>query len=128
MDLGLSDRVALVTGSWRGTGAGIARALAAEGALVLVHALEPGGADEVAASIVAAGGRARPVAGDIRSDEGTAELVQSVRAVVERIDIIVNNYGVADGTTWPESNARSWHASYDTNVVSAVRVDRGVPR
>lgn len=122
MDLGLSDRVALVTGSWRGTGAGIARALAAEGALVLVHALEPGGADEVAASIVAAGGRARPVAGDIRSDEGTAELVQSVRAVVERIDIIVNNYGVADGTTWPESNARSWHASYDTNVVSAVRV------
>jgi 3-oxoacyl-[acyl-carrier protein] reductase len=122
MDLGLTDRVALVTGSWRGTGAGIARMLAAEGAVALVHALESGGADEVVASIVDAGGRAHAVTGDIRTDEGTAALVRSVRAVADHIDIIVNNYGVADGTTWPEADARSWHASYDTNVVSAVRV------
>lgn len=122
MDLGLVDRVALVTGAWRGTGAGIARSLAAEGAVVLVHSLEPGGADEVASAIVAGGGRAHPVVGDIRTDEGTAELVRSVRSVCSRIDIIVNNYGVADGTTWPESTAQSWHSSYDTNVVSAVRV------
>ena len=47
MDLGLAGRTALVTGSWRGTGAGIARALAAEGATVLVHGLEPGTTDEL---------------------------------------------------------------------------------
>ena len=122
MDLGLSGRVALVTGSWRGTGAGIARALAAEGATVLVHALEPGAADEVTAAIVAAGGTAHAVVGDIRTDEGTTDLVGAVRSVVGRIDIIVNNYGVADGSTWPESDARSWHASYDTNVVTGIRV------
>ena len=48
MDLGLDGKVALVTGSYRGTGAGIARVLAAEGATVLVHGLEPGQADDTA--------------------------------------------------------------------------------
>ncbi len=122
MDLGLTGRTALVTGSWRGTGAGIARALAAEGATVLVHGLEPGQADATVRTIVATGGRAFGVHGDIRIDAGAAELVQSVRAVVDRVDIVVNNYGVADGSTWDDADAASWHASYDTNVVSAVRV------
>ena len=122
MDLGLSDRVALVTGSWRGTGAGIARVLAAEGAHVLVHGLEPGQADDVVGAIVGTGGRASAVVGDIRSDEGTAALVASVRSEAERVDIIVNNYGLADGSTWDDGDGDSWHASYDTNVISGVRV------
>ena len=122
MDLGLRGRTALVTGSWRGTGSGIARALAAEGATILVHGFENTAPDPVVASIVAEGGRAHAVVGDIRTDEGTAALVASVRSVVDRVDIVVNNYGVADGTTWPESDSASWHASYDTNVVSGVRV------
>lgn len=122
MDLGLRGRVALVTGSWRGTGSGIARALAAEGATVLVHGMEDGTADAVVASIVEGGGAAHAVVGDIRTDEGTAALVTSVRSVVDRIDIIVNNYGMADGSTWPEADAASWHSSYDTNVVTGVRV------
>ena len=49
MDLELEGKVALVTGSYRGTGAGIARVLAAEGATVLVHGLEPGQADDTVA-------------------------------------------------------------------------------
>ncbi len=122
MDLGLDQRTALVTGSWRGTGAGIARALAAEGATVLVHGLEPGTTDETLASIAAAGGTAHAVHGDIRTDEGAAALVASVGALTDRVDVLVNNYGVADGTTWDRSDGPSWHASYDTNVVSAVRV------
>lgn len=122
MDLGLDDRVALVTGSWRGTGAGIARALAAEGATVLVHGLEAGPADQVVADITARGGQAHAVHGDIRHDAGATKLVASVHAVTGGVDVLVNNYGVADGTTWDGSDAASWHASYDTNVVSAVRV------
>ena len=59
MDLGLDGKVALVTGSYRGTGAGIARVLAAEGATVLVHGLEPGQADGTGAAITDAGGRCR---------------------------------------------------------------------
>ena len=122
MDLGLADKVALVTGSSRGTGAGIAGALAAEGATVLVHGLEPGQADATVTAITDAGGRAHPVHGDIRTDDGAAELARSVAASTDHVDIVVNNYGVADGTTWDEATGTSWHASYDTNVVSAMRV------
>src|SRR6478735_4672877 len=87
VDLGLTDKVALVTGSYRGTGAGIARSLAGEGAVVLVHGLEPGQADEVVSDIAAGGGRAHVVVGDIRSEDGSAVMVDAVRAQVDRVDI-----------------------------------------
>ena len=122
MDLGLGGRVALVTGSWRGTGAGIAGVLADQGATVLVHGLEPGQCAATVDAIRAAGGTAHEVIGDIRSDQGTHELRISVDAVIDRVDILVNNYGVAEGSEWPNSSADSWHASYDTNVVTGVRV------
>ncbi len=122
MELGLSGRVALVTGSWRGTGAGIARVLASEGATVLVHGLEADMCDTTIESIRSAGGIAHEVVGDIRSDEGTQRLRESVDRVVGRVDIVVNNYGVAGGSDWTQSDAQSWHSSYDTNVVSGIRV------
>ncbi len=124
MDLGLDGRVALVTGSYRGTGAGIARMLAAEGATVLVHGLEPGQADGTVAAIVAAGGRCHAVTGDLRTEAGTGVLVAAVREAAGRVDIVVNNYGVAEGSDWDTSDTDSWHGSYDTNVVTAVRVTR----
>ncbi|MFM8305453.1 MAG: SDR family NAD(P)-dependent oxidoreductase [Actinomycetota bacterium] len=122
MDLGLDGKVALVTGAHRGTGGGVAHALAAEGATVLVHGHEAGNPDPTVASIVAQGGRAVGVVGDIRTEPGTAALVEAVRAATPRVDIVVNNYGVPEGSTWPESDTDSWHHSYDRNVVSAVRV------
>jgi 3-oxoacyl-[acyl-carrier protein] reductase len=122
MELGLAGRVALVTGSYRGTGAGIARVLAQEGACVLVHAFEPGQADATVRSITEAGGDARPVAGDILTEPGTLALADRVREVVEGVDIVVNNYGVAEGRDWGTSDTETWHRSYDANVVSAVRV------
>ena len=67
MDLGLSERTVLVTGSWRGTGRGIARVLAREGAHVLVHGFELEPARVVADALRAEGGRASAVAGDIRN-------------------------------------------------------------
>lgn len=123
MDLGLTDKVALVTGSHRGTGAGIARALAAEGATVLVHGLEAGPADEVARALRDEGGRALAVAGDVRTEAGSAATVADVRAHVERVDIVVNNFGNTEhASDWEVADSATWHSSYDVNVVSAFRV------
>ena len=122
MDLGLDGKFALVTGSYRGTGAGIARMLATEGATVLVHGLEPGQTDDTVRTVAEAGGRCHAVVGDIRTEEGTAALVDDVRATADHVDIVVNNYGIAEGSDWTSSDTESWHGSYDTNVVTAVRV------
>jgi len=122
MNLGLDDKVALVTGAYRGTGAGIARVLAAEGATVLVHGHEPGQPDATVTSIVDAGGRGHPVVGDVRTDDGTAQVVAAAREAVDRVDIVVNNFGMPDGSDWDSSDTESWHGSYETNVVSAVRI------
>jgi NAD(P)-dependent dehydrogenase (short-subunit alcohol dehydrogenase family) len=115
--------VALVTGSYRGTGVGIARSLAGEGATVLVHGLEPGPADDVAAAIRAEGGRALVVVGDVRTEDGTAAMVADVRTQVDHVDIVVNTYGNTDhASDWDGADTATWHGSYDVNVVSAFRV------
>src|SRR5262245_50731688 len=122
MKLGLDDKIALVTGGYRGTGAGIARVLAAEGATVLVHGHEPGQPDATVASIIDAGDRCHPVVGDVRTDAGTESVVRAARDAVGRVDIVVNNFGMPDGSDWESSDTESWHGSYETNVVSAVRI------
>ena len=96
--------------------------LAAEGATVLVHGLEPGQADATVATIEAPHGRVHAVTGDLRTEPGTAALVAEVHDAVDRVDIVINNYGLPDGSDWESSDTKSWHGSYDTNVVSAVRV------
>ncbi|MEZ5235755.1 MAG: SDR family NAD(P)-dependent oxidoreductase [Acidimicrobiales bacterium] len=122
MDLGLQGKTALVTGSYRGTGRGIARVLAAEGAEVVVHGLEQAPAEAVAAELRAAGGSARAVAGDLLTDAGVDELCRRCGPV----DIAVANYGVAEGGSWfgEATDEAAWFDSYNKNVLSAVRLVR----
>jgi NAD(P)-dependent dehydrogenase (short-subunit alcohol dehydrogenase family) len=121
MDLALRGRVALVTGSYRGTGEGVAGVLAREGAEVLVHGFELEPAARVAEALVAEGLQARPVAGDIRCDEGASEVI----AQAGDVDILVNNYGVAEGGSW-ESPTEEWIDIYQKNVLSGVRLVHGL--
>lgn len=122
MDLQLSGKTALVTGSYRGTGAAIARALASEGATVLVHGLEPGTTDETMNAIESAGGSAHAVVGDIRTDDGARAAMDAIGDLALSIDILVNNYGTAEAGTWAKSSSEDWHHAYDINVLSAVRM------
>jgi NAD(P)-dependent dehydrogenase (short-subunit alcohol dehydrogenase family) len=117
MDLELAGKRALVTGSYRGTGAGLARVLAREGASVFVHGFERDAAEEVAGSIRDEGLEARAVVGDIRNDEGGREVAEAVG----EIDVLVNNYGVAEGGSW-ESPTGDWIDIYQKNVLSGVRL------
>lgn len=116
MDLELSGKRALVTGSYRGTGAGIARVLAREGATVWIHGFEIDAAEAVARSIREEGLDAHAVEGDIRNDEGARD----VASTIGEIDVLVNNYGVAEGGSW-ESPTADWIDIYQKNVLSGVR-------
>ncbi|MGH0036587.1 MAG: SDR family NAD(P)-dependent oxidoreductase [Myxococcota bacterium] len=122
MDLQLTDRVALVTGSHRGTGAGIAGALAREGARVAVHGFDPGQADAVAEHLVAEGADAAPFAGDITDDAGASRLAGRVLDHFGRVDVLVNSYGVAEAGDWSTTSTDEWVALYQRNVLSGVRL------
>jgi NAD(P)-dependent dehydrogenase (short-subunit alcohol dehydrogenase family) len=124
MDLGLSGRIALVTGSHRGTGAGIARVLAREGATVVVHGLEEGQADDVAREIRDAGGAAFTAHGDVRTAEGARAAAAGALAAAGRIDILVNNYGTAAGEGWLDGSDDDWLSMFETNVMSGARMVR----
>lgn len=120
MDLALKGKTALVTGSYRGTGQIIAQTLAAEGVNVLVHGLEAGQAEAAVASI----GSGTPVTGDITTDQGADAVLEACQDY--DIDILVNNYGVADRGSWMKSDTDAWIEAYQKNVLSAQRMIQGL--
>lgn len=124
MELGLRGRTALVTGSYRGTGAAIARVLADEGATVVVHGLEAGQADPVAERIRDAGGDAKVAWGDVRSEDGAERAAEAALAAAGHVDVLVNNYGAASGRGWTEGNETDWLDMFHTNVLSGARMVR----
>ena len=124
MKLGLEKRTALVTGSYRGTGSGIARVLAGEGMTVVVHGLEPGQAEPIAEEIRAAGGRALTTTGDLRSEAGARAAAETALQEAGRIDVLVNNYGAAAGGGWLDDVDADWLEMFQTNVASGARMVR----
>ncbi|GAA4575854.1 SDR family NAD(P)-dependent oxidoreductase [Planotetraspora kaengkrachanensis] len=116
MDVNLTGRRALVTGSSSGLGEAIARLLATEGADVVVH-----GRDVVRARTVAADIGAVAVAiGDLATDEGA----DAVAATAGEVDILVNNAGTYDHSGWDDATPQVWVRTYEVNVVSGVRMIR----
>jgi NAD(P)-dependent dehydrogenase (short-subunit alcohol dehydrogenase family) len=126
MDLQLAGKVALVTGSSRGTGEAIAKGLAAEGALVIVHGPTVADAAPVAEAIRAAGGQAHVAAGDIATDAGGAEIAAAALAPTGAVDILVNNYGTTSQGAWLETPSEDWIAIYEKNTLSAARMIRAL--
>jgi 3-oxoacyl-[acyl-carrier protein] reductase len=122
VDLGLQDKIALVTGANRGTGRGIAAVLAAEGARVWLHGFELAAAEREAEKLHGDGGDVRAVAGDITGDAGAAEVCKAVLSGGGRVDVLVNNYGVAEGPGWLDGTSDDWIASYQRNVLCGVRL------
>jgi 3-oxoacyl-[acyl-carrier protein] reductase len=92
----LSGRVALVTGASKGIGAGIARALADEGASVVAnYASDKAGADNTVAEITKAGGKAVAIQADMSEVAGARRLVRETVQRFGRLDILVNNAGIS---------------------------------
>ncbi|MGE0384122.1 MAG: SDR family NAD(P)-dependent oxidoreductase [Gammaproteobacteria bacterium] len=140
MDLQLSGKRALVTGSNSGIGAGIARTLGAEGARVVIHGRDAARSDAVAAEIRGAGGIAHVALGDLATEPGCTAVGDAALAALGGIDILVNNAGGracshrSDGQAgplnapWLEIPWSDWAWTYEQNVGAAVRlIQRFVP-
>ena len=123
MDLKLTGRRALVTGSSSGIGEGIVRMLAQEGCAVVVHGRNRERAEKVAADIKAAG----VAIGELSTDEGAAAVhAQAQAALGGSIEILVNNAGggVTGSDTRPplDITASEWAENYQTNTLASVRM------
>ena len=89
----LANKIAIVTGSGSGFGKGIAQRFAAEGARVVVNDLDAATAQRTVEDITAAGGDARPLAGDVTRDADVKRLVDFALSAYGGLDIVVNNAG-----------------------------------
>src|ERR1700740_3308519 len=91
----LQDKIAIVTGASNGIGRGIAETFAAEGAKTVLVARRAELLDEVAAGIRSRGGEALPVPTDLAQEEAVTALFARVVESYGRLDVLVNNAGVA---------------------------------
>ena len=127
MDLGLTGKIAIVTGSSRGLGLASATALAREGCLVCVCARTEARLREAAKEVAAvADGAERVIAvqADVTTAEGAQQVVDRVVAAFGGIDILVNNVGAGGGGGILEATDEEWQAAVDQTLFSAIRMSR----
>ena len=117
MQLGLQDRVCVVTGSTAGIGLETARMLAAEGARVVVSGRDAERVEAARSEVGAVLG----VAGDLSRPEAPGELIGRAEAELGQVDCLVNNVGLAVQVGFDELTDDDWEAMWQLNVMSYVR-------
>ena len=114
----LEGKVAVVTGASKGIGAAIARALADEGAAVVVnYSSSKTGADRVVAEIAGRGGHAIAVQGDVSKQVQVERLFAEAKKAFGRVDILVNNAGVYEFAPLENMTEEQFHKHFDLNVL-----------
>lgn len=135
MNLELADKVAIITGASRGLGLASARALAAEGARVVIVARGQAALDaaaiELESSAAAPGTPARAdgkrvlaVAADVSTPDGAERVVAETIAAFGRIDVLVNNVGKAGGAGIADTGDDEWQSAVDQTLFPAIRMSR----
>ncbi|HTH83135.1 MAG TPA: glucose 1-dehydrogenase [Mucilaginibacter sp.] len=122
----LANKVAVITGASKGIGAGIAKSLAEAGASVVVnYASAKAGADKVVNEIVAAGGKAIAVQGDVSKAADISRLFEETNKAFGAVDILVNNAGVYKFGGIEQINEDDFHSQFNTNVLGLLLTTQG---
>ena len=133
MDLGLADKVAIVTGSSRGLGLASAAALVQEGCRVTICARGEDRLAAAAAELRALAGahgaahhvdRVLPIAADLATPKGVEAVVARTVETFGGLDILVNNVGLARGATITDTSDAEWHEALDQTLFPAIRASR----
>jgi 3-oxoacyl-[acyl-carrier protein] reductase len=116
MELGLTGKVALVTGSSRGIGRGIAEAFASEGCDLLLTGRDTAVLEEVAASVRSKGRKAAVIVTDLRHPAAPQTLVAAVQREFGGLDILINNAGIIRDRTMKKMTQDDWNSVLRTNL------------
>jgi 3-oxoacyl-[acyl-carrier protein] reductase len=121
----LASKVAVVTGASKGIGAATAKALAAEGAAVVVnYSSNKAGADKVVAEVKAGGGRAIAVQGDVAKKADIDRLFAETEKAFGRLDILVNNAGIYEFSPLDSLTEEHFHKQFNLNVLGLILVSQ----
>ena len=129
MDLGLTDKVAIVTGGSEGIGKAAAQRMAEEGARVVIVARGQEKLDQAALDIrTATEGMVLPVSADVSHPDSAGQVVQTALDNFGRVDILVNNAGVSLAKPFEDVTDDEWEYDFDLKVWGAVRlIRRSIP-
>jgi 3-oxoacyl-[acyl-carrier protein] reductase len=127
MDLGLTDKVAIVTGSSRGLGLASARALVAEGCRVCLCARGEERLAEAALEVEATAKRPNlvtTVQADVSTRDGVERVIEKAVETFGGLDVLVNNVGRAGGADLLDTSDADWQAAFDETLFPAIRASR----
>ena len=127
MNLELQDKIAIVTGSSRGLGLASARSLAAEGCRVTICARGEGTLEAAATELRTAspgGERVLTVVADVSTTEGITRVLNRTIETFGGLDILVNNVGLAGGTSIVDTSDETWQEAFDQTLFPAIRASR----
>jgi NAD(P)-dependent dehydrogenase (short-subunit alcohol dehydrogenase family) len=124
----LNGKIAIVTGASNGIGRGIAEVFAGEGAKTVVVARRAELLDEVAAGIKAKGGEALPVPSDLTKEDAVEALFAKVKQTYGRLDVLVNNAGIATHKNTEDITLDYWNEAIAINITAAFLCARAAIR
>jgi NAD(P)-dependent dehydrogenase (short-subunit alcohol dehydrogenase family) len=126
MDLQMNGKTALITGSSRGIGRGIALAFAKAGCTVALTGRDRAALDKVAAEVVAAGGTAHVFVADLLGEGAANALAQAVMQKCGRLDILVNNAGAVRRGDFFKTPEQEWHDGFGLKFYAHVWLSRAL--
>jgi 3-oxoacyl-[acyl-carrier protein] reductase len=125
VDLGLAGQIALVTGASKGIGREIAHDLARAGADLVIAARGAEALGAVADEVRRLGREVEAVTADVATTAGTSHLLERAERRFGRVDVLINNAGKGSPKRMLELTEEDWHASFELNLMSAVRLSLG---